>query len=73
VEFATITDFGCYSSSTIPGHVEGGFCTVPGDKLSRLTARRDALNAQIRREQNREKSKLRKDDTRRKILAGARC
>ncbi len=44
---------------------------MPDDKLSRLTARRNELNAQIRREQNREKTKHRKDDTRRKILAGA--
>jgi hypothetical protein len=40
-------------------------------KLSTLKAKKAALEAQIRREEGRERSRLYKLDTRRKILAGA--
>jgi hypothetical protein len=41
------------------------------DKLKLLVEKRNAVNARIRREQNKVKAGERKDDTRRKILAGA--
>jgi hypothetical protein len=41
------------------------------DKLEKLRAQRDALAARIRREESRTRSRERKEDTRRKILAGA--
>lgn len=40
-------------------------------KLNRLMERRDAVNARIRQEQNKQRAGERKSDTRRKILAGA--
>jgi hypothetical protein len=44
---------------------------MAGDKLEKLIAQRKALEARIRQEQNRENDRKRKQDTRRKILAGA--
>lgn len=44
---------------------------MTGDKLEKLREKRDALNARIQLEVNRENAKKRKADTRRKILAGA--
>jgi hypothetical protein len=41
------------------------------EKLKQLIDKRDAMNARIRKEQNRAKETERKNDTRRKILAGA--
>ena len=41
------------------------------DKLGRLMEQRDVLAARIRREQAKARTQERKDDTRRKILAGA--
>jgi len=41
------------------------------DKLKQLMEKREALNARIRKEQNRAKEGERKNDTRRKILVGA--
>ncbi|WP_263377234.1 mobilization protein [Granulicella aggregans] len=41
------------------------------DKLKQLMEKRNAVNARIRREQNKLKAGERRDDTRRKILAGA--
>ncbi len=41
------------------------------EKLKKLLAQKAVLDARIEREQNREKAKQRKADTRRKILAGA--
>jgi hypothetical protein len=41
------------------------------DKLDALKKQRDAINARIQLVQNREQSKKRKDDTRRKILIGS--
>jgi hypothetical protein len=41
------------------------------DKIEKLKAQRATLEARIRREQGREKSRQRTADTRRKILAGA--
>jgi len=40
-------------------------------KLSQLIAKREAVNARIKREQNKQRSNERRNDTRRKILAGA--
>jgi hypothetical protein len=40
-------------------------------KLKRLIERREAVNARIRQEQNKQRASERKNDTRRKILAGA--
>ena len=44
---------------------------MTSEKLEKLLAKRKAIEAQIRQEQNRENERKRKDDTRRKILAGA--
>jgi large subunit ribosomal protein L7/L12 len=41
------------------------------DRLGKLLEQREVMNARIRREQAKAKSQARKDDTRRKILAGA--
>lgn len=41
------------------------------EKLEKLMAKRKALDARIRKEQNRENARERKRETRRKILAGA--
>jgi hypothetical protein len=41
------------------------------DKLQRLIEKRNAVNANIRKEQNKLKAGGRRDDTRRKVLAGA--
>jgi hypothetical protein len=41
------------------------------DRLEKLRARQAELAARIRREENRKRLQERKDDTRRKILAGA--
>lgn len=41
------------------------------EKLEKLIAKRKELDARIRKEQNRENTKQRKRETRRKILAGA--
>ena len=41
------------------------------DKIKQLMEKRNAVNARIRREQNKLKAGERRDDTRRKILAGA--
>lgn len=40
-------------------------------RLKRLTEQRNTLNARIKREQNKLRGKERRDDTRRKVLAGA--
>jgi hypothetical protein len=40
-------------------------------KLKRLIEKREAVNARIKLELNKERSNGRKDDTRRKVLAGA--
>jgi hypothetical protein len=40
-------------------------------KLNRLIEKRDAVNARIRREQNKLDATKRRSDTRRKVLAGA--
>jgi hypothetical protein len=44
---------------------------MAGDKLEKLRQERKAIDARIRLELNRENERKRKDDTRRKILAGA--
>jgi hypothetical protein len=44
---------------------------MENEKLKKLLEQRKALDAKIQLEQNRENAKKRKDDTRRKILAGA--
>ncbi|MFL5666727.1 MAG: hypothetical protein ACJ8BW_36070 [Ktedonobacteraceae bacterium] len=44
---------------------------MAADKLTRLIARCNALNAQIRQAQNKENAAKRKIDTSRKFLAGA--
>ena len=44
---------------------------MENDKLKKLREQRKALDAKIQLEQNRENERKRKDDTRRKILAGA--
>ncbi len=41
------------------------------DRLEKLRAQRDAIAARIRREESRTRTQQRRDDTRRKILAGA--
>ncbi len=41
------------------------------EKLKQLVEKRNAVNARIRREQNKLKAGERRNDTRRKILAGA--
>ena len=40
-------------------------------KLNRLVEQREAVNARIRQEQNKQRASERKSDTRRKVLAGA--
>ncbi len=40
-------------------------------RIEKLLAKKKAIEAQIRREQNRDRARDRKADTRRKILAGA--
>lgn len=44
---------------------------MAGEKLEKLLAERKALDARIQQEKNRENERKRKDETRRKILAGA--
>ena len=44
---------------------------MAADRLEKLKARQAELAARIRREENRKRLQERKDDTRRKILAGA--
>lgn len=44
---------------------------MQNDKLEKLKEQRKVLDARIRKEQNRESTRQRKRDTRRKILAGA--
>jgi hypothetical protein len=44
---------------------------VPQEKLDNLIAKREAMNARIRQEQGRERSRQRREETRRKIIAGA--
>ena len=44
---------------------------MAGNKLDKLRDKRDALNAQIRASEQRERNRGRKTDTRRKVLAGA--
>lgn len=44
---------------------------MDNDKLKKLIEQRKALDAKIQLEQNKENEKKRKEDTRRKILAGA--
>ncbi len=44
---------------------------MPQEKIERLIAKREAMNARIRQEQGRERSRQRRQDTRRKIIAGA--
>ena len=44
---------------------------APATNLDSLKKKRDVLNARIRLMQNREQSKERKDNTRRKILIGS--
>jgi hypothetical protein len=44
---------------------------MAGARLGKLLEKKDAINAQIRREQAKARSQERKDDTRRKVLAGA--
>ncbi len=44
---------------------------MTNDKLEKLLAQRKAIDERIKLEQNRENERKRKDDTRRKILAGA--
>ncbi|WPX97493.1 mobilization protein [Candidatus Bandiella euplotis] len=44
---------------------------APAANLDSLTKKRDVLNARIRLMQNREQSKERKNNTRRKILVGS--
>ncbi len=41
------------------------------DKLEKLLAKREEMNAKIRREMGRDRSLKRRQDTRRKIIAGA--
>ena len=41
------------------------------DKLQKLLEQREVVAARIRREKGKERTRKRKDDTRRKILAGA--
>ena len=44
---------------------------MPDDKLEKLHAQRKVINSRIRQEQSRRNKRTRKEDTRRKILAGA--
>lgn len=44
---------------------------TPDEKLAELHAKRDQLNARIQRETAKVRSQTRKEDTRRKIIAGA--
>ena len=44
---------------------------VESDKLQKLRAKRDEANAKIRQELGRGRARKRRDDTRRKIIAGA--
>jgi division protein CdvB (Snf7/Vps24/ESCRT-III family) len=44
---------------------------MAGEKLKKLLEKREAVNAQIRQQQNRLKKSERRTDTRRKVLAGA--
>ena len=44
---------------------------MASDKLTRLKEKRDAYNARIRQAQTKLKSSERRNDTRRKVLAGA--
>lgn len=44
---------------------------MANNKLKRLIEKRDAVNARIKLEQNKLRGSERKDDTRRKVLAGA--
>jgi hypothetical protein len=44
---------------------------VGKDKLEKLFAKREEMNAKIRQEQSRDRARKRRQDTRRKILAGA--
>jgi hypothetical protein len=44
---------------------------VSTDKLEKLRAKREEMNAKIRQEQSRDRTRKRRQDTRRKIIAGA--
>lgn len=44
---------------------------TPDQKLAELQAKRDRLNARIQKEQAKARTEARKEDTRRKIVAGA--
>jgi hypothetical protein len=44
---------------------------MAGDKLKQLIEKRNAMNARIKREHNKQRMGDRKSDTRRKVLAGA--
>jgi hypothetical protein len=44
---------------------------VAQDKLDKLLAKREAMNAKIRQELSRDRIRKRRQDTRRKIIAGA--
>jgi hypothetical protein len=44
---------------------------MPDDKLKTLLEQRKVINSRIRQEQSKQKKTKRKEDTRRKILAGA--
>jgi hypothetical protein len=44
---------------------------VTDEKLEKLIAKRDQVNAKIRQEQGRDRTRKRRQDTRRKIIAGA--
>jgi hypothetical protein len=44
---------------------------VAQDKLEKLLAKREEMNAKIRQEQGRDRTRKRRQDTRRKIIAGA--
>jgi hypothetical protein len=44
---------------------------VAQDKLDKLLAKREAMNAKIRQELSRDRMRKRRQDTRRKIIAGA--
>jgi hypothetical protein len=44
---------------------------VTDDRLQKLLARREEMNAKIRRELGRDRTRKRRQDTRRKIIAGA--
>lgn len=52
-------------------YVFGGYVAMTDEKLARLREQRKAIDARIRHLQNKEREKARKEDTRRKILAGA--